>query len=191
MEIVFATSNKNKAAEIQRLLPPTILLKTLEDIGCYEEIPETADSIEGNARQKAIYVRDTYQVNCFADDTGLEVEALNGEPGIYSARYAGLQNSADDNMNLLLSNLAEHDNRSAQFRTVIALCLNGQEYVFEGLAEGEITANKSGSEGFGYDPIFKPSGFDLTFSEMTMEEKNAISHRGKAVQKLIDFLTTL
>jgi XTP/dITP diphosphohydrolase len=188
MEIVFATSNAHKAAEIQRLLPSSINVKTLKDIGCEEDIPETADTVEGNALQKANYVMDHYQTNCFADDTALEVDALNGEPGVYSARYAGPQRSAEDNMQLLLSKLEGKENRSARFRTVIALILEGKEYSFEGIVEGKISLEKSGSEGFGYDPIFIPNDYSVSFSEMSMEEKNSISHRGRAVRKLVEFL---
>ncbi|MCG8576320.1 MAG: non-canonical purine NTP diphosphatase [Flavobacteriales bacterium] len=188
MEIVFATSNAHKAAEIQRLLPSSINVKTLKDIGCEEDIPETADTVEGNALQKANYVMDHYQTNCFADDTALEVDALNGEPGVYSARYAGPQRSAEDNMQLLLSKLEGKENRSARFRTVIALILEGKEYTFEGIVEGKISLEKSGSEGFGYDPIFIPNDYSVSFSEMSMEEKNSISHRGRAVRKLVEFL---
>ncbi len=191
MEIVFATSNEHKAAEIQKLLPSGIKLKTLKDIGCDEDIPETSDTVEGNAMQKARYVASRYAVNCFADDTALEVDALDGRPGIYSARYAGEQRSADDNMNLILSQLSGINDRSARFRTVIALIVDGEEHSFEGIVEGGITEEKAGSDGFGYDPIFKPKGFEMTFSEMTMEEKNTISHRGKAVRKFVDFCQRL
>ena len=189
MEIVFATSNEYKAAEIQKLLPDHIKVQTLKDIGCQEEVPETSETVEGNASQKSNYVSDNYQVNCFADDTVLEVDALNGRPGVYSARYAGPQRSAEDNMSLLLSELQGMKNRSARFRTVISLILDGEEYLFEGVVEGVITTEKSGSDGFGYDPIFQPRGFNKTFSEMKMEEKNAISHRGRAVKKLVAFLS--
>ena len=189
MELIFATQNQNKAKEIQKLLPKNITVKTLAEIGCLEDIPETSATLEGNAKQKAVYVTTNFNVNCFADDTGLEIEALNGAPGVYSARYAGAQRNAEDNMNLVLENLTDKPNRKARFRTVISLRINGEEKEFEGIVNGEITHQKSGEKGFGYDPIFKPNGFDKTFSEMSMDEKNKISHRGIAVRKLVDYLT--
>ena len=188
MQLVFASSNKNKIFEIQSMLPESIQILSLEDIGCFEEIPETADTIEGNAILKANYVTSKYGYACFADDTGLEVAALNGEPGVFSARYAGEQRNADDNMNKLLDELFEKDNRKAQFKTVIALNINGQQELFSGIAEGEITLQKTGTKGFGYDPIFQPIGYKETFAELSLEIKNEISHRGKATQKLINFL---
>lgn len=191
MNLVFATQNENKANEIAKMLPAHIKIQTLKDIGCLEDIPETAKTLEGNASLKSQYVIENYQVNCFADDTGLEVEALDGAPGVYSARYAGSGKNADDNMDLLLKNLAELKNRKAQFRTVISLRLNGAEHQFEGVAKGVITIEKSGTEGFGYDPIFKPEGHDRTFSEMSLEEKNKISHRAKAIEQLVSFLNNL
>jgi len=187
MKLVFATNNQNKVKEIKAILGEGIELLSLKDIGCNEELLETQKTLEGNAFQKAKYVAENYNVNCFADDTGLEVEALDGEPGVYSARYAGENCNANDNMDKLLSKLYGEKNRNAKFRTVIALILGEDEYSFIGEVEGEITENKSGMEGFGYDPIFQPNGFATTFSEMTMEEKNAISHRGKAVEQLADF----
>lgn len=190
MKLVFASNNKNKIAEIQSMLPESIKILSLEDIDCLEDIPETADTIEGNAILKADYVTQKYGYDCFADDTGLEVNALNGEPGVYSARYAGEQKNADDNMNKLLDALKNEENRSAQFKTVITLNLNGKQYLFTGIAKGEITLTKTGTNGFGYDPIFKPENFDKTFAELPLEVKNTIGHRGKAVQQLIDFLTT-
>lgn len=189
MQLVFATNNKNKIKEINNLLGNSIELLSLADINCIEDIPETSDTIAGNALQKAQYVFDKYGYNCFADDTGLEIESLNGEPGIYSARYAGTQRDANDNMDKVLANLKDQTNRNAHFKTVIALINDGKESLFEGIAEGEITETKSGSEGFGYDPIFKPTGYKTTFSEMSLDEKNEISHRGKAVRLLTDFLT--
>jgi len=189
MQLVSATNNTNKIKEIKQLLPSSIQLLSLEEINCMEDIPETSPSIEGNATQKAQYIYENYGYNCFSDDTGLEIEVLNNEPGIYSARYAGEQKSADDNMNKVLSKLEGKDNRNAQFKTVIALIINGKITCFEGIVEGTITKAKSGSDGFGYDPIFKPNGFEITFSEMSLEEKNKISHRGKAVKQLADFLT--
>ena len=188
MQLVFASSNKNKIFEIQSMLPETIQILSLEDIGCMEEIPETADTIEGNAILKANYVTSKYGYDCFADDTGLEVAALNGEPGVFSARYAGEQRNSDDNMNKLLANLSDKNNRKAQFKTVIALNLNGKQELFTGIAEGEITFEKTGTKGFGYDPIFQPIGYKETFAELSLEIKNEISHRGKATQKLINFL---
>ena len=188
MKLVFASSNKNKIFEIQSMLPETIQILSLEDIGCMEEIPETADSIEGNAILKANYVTSKYGYDCFADDTGLQVAALNGEPGVFSARYAGEQRNSDDNMNKLLDNLSDENNRKAQFKTVIALNLNGKQELFTGIAEGEITFEKTGTKGFGYDPIFQPIGYKETFAELSLEIKNEISHRGKATQKLINFL---
>ena len=189
MQLVSATNNKNKIKEIKQLLPTSINLLSLEDINCLEDIPETAETIEGNAIQKAKYVYDKYKLNCFADDTGLEIDALNGEPGVYSARYAGEQKDANDNMNLVLQKLNGIENRNARFITVIALIIDGNTTCFKGIVEGFITTKKSGSEGFGYDPIFKPNGFGITFSEMSLIEKNKISHRAKAVMKLTKYLT--
>ena len=190
MKLVFASSNKNKIFEIQSMLPETIQILSLEDIGCMEEIPETADTIEGNAILKANYVTSKYGYDCFADDTGLEVAALNGEPGVFSARYAGEQRNSDDNMDKLLDNLSDKNNRKAQFKTVIALNINGKQNLFTGIAKGEITFEKTGTKGFGYDPIFQPIGYKETFAELSLEIKNEISHRGKATQKLINFLKT-
>lgn len=188
MQLVFASNNKNKIAEIQQLLPPSIQILSLEEIGCFEEIPETADTIEGNAILKANYVTQNYGYDCFADDTGLEVEALNGDPGIYSARYAGDQKDSNDNMNKLLANLKGESNRNAQFKTVITLNKNGKQILFTGIAKGRITYNKLGEKGFGYDPIFQPEGYTETFAQLSSEIKNKISHRGKATQLLITFL---
>lgn len=190
MQLVFATNNSNKVKEIQHLIPDHITVLSLKDIGCHEDIPETQDTIKGNAIQKAAYIKTQYGYDCFADDTGLEVDALHGEPGVYSARYAGLQRNADDNMNKLLANLENQDNRQAQFKTVIALHLNGKLQTFTGICKGEITKTKSGSDGFGYDPIFKADGRTQTFAEMTLEEKNLIGHRGKAVKDLVEFLNS-
>ncbi len=188
MQLVFASNNKNKIREIQNMLPAAIEILSLEAIGCHEEIPETADTIEGNAILKANYVTQKYGYDCFADDTGLEVAVLNGAPGVYSARYAGGQKNAEDNMDKLLSELKEKTDRSAQFKTVIALNLNGKQQLFTGIVEGEITHERKGTEGFGYDPIFRAQGGDRTFAELTLAEKANISHRGKAVKQLIDFL---
>lgn len=191
MELVFASNNKNKIAEIQKMLPSSISLLSLEDIGCTEDIPETADTIEGNAILKANYVTEKYGYNCFADDTGLEVDALNGAPGVYSARYAGEQKDANDNMDKLITELSNIENKTAQFKTVIALNLNGQQNLFTGIIKGTIILEKRGKKGFGYDPIFVPENHDCTFAEMEMEEKAVLSHRGIATRKLIDFLAAL
>lgn len=188
MKLVFASNNKNKIQEIQQLVPKTIQILSLEDIGCIEEIPETATTIEGNAIIKANYVTEKYGYNCFADDTGLEVEVLNGAPGVYSARYAGKQKDANDNMDKLLSELLNKSNRNANFKTVIALNLNGKQNLFTGIINGKIMDKKIGTNGFGYDPIFTANGYDKTFAELTMEEKSKISHRGIAVKELILFL---
>lgn len=188
MKLVFASNNKNKIQEIQALVPKTIQIVSLEEIGCTEDIPETADTIEGNAILKANYVTEKYGYDCFADDTGLEVEALNGAPGVYSARYAGEQKDANDNMDKLLSELKDKTNRKANFKTVIALNLNGNQNLFTGIINGKIIEEKIGTNGFGYDPIFVAEGFDKTFAELSMEEKSTISHRGIAVKELILFL---
>ena len=188
MKLVFASNNKNKIQEIQALVPNTFQILSLEEIGCTEDIPETADTIEGNAILKANYVTEKYGYDCFADDTGLEVSALNGAPGVYSARYAGEQKDANDNMDKLLSELKDKTNRKANFKTVIALNLNGNQNLFTGIINGKIIEEKIGTNGFGYDPIFVAEGFDKTFAELTMEEKSTISHRGIAVKELILFL---
>ncbi|MFV8328523.1 non-canonical purine NTP diphosphatase [Flavobacterium sp. ZS1P14] len=188
MQLVFASNNKNKILEIQSMLPDTIKILSLESIGCNEEIPETAETIEGNAILKANYITQKYGYNCFADDTGLEVDSLNGEPGVFSARYAGEQRNADDNMNKVLKALSGKNNRKAQFKTVIALNLNGKQHLFTGIARGEITLEKTGNQGFGYDPIFKPEEYQETFAQLSLDLKNKISHRGKATLQLIDFL---
>lgn len=188
MKLVFATNNPNKLLEVQDMLPDSIELQTLKAIGCEEDIEESEDTLEGNAKLKADHITVKYHHNCFADDTGLEVETLDGRPGVYSARYGGYPRDADKNMNKLLSELNGNSNRKAQFRTAIVLNLNNKQYLFEGVCKGEITTSKSGSKGFGYDPIFKPEGYDVTFAEMSAEEKNKISHRGKAIKKLVDFL---
>lgn len=188
MQLVFATNNLNKIKEVQSFIPKQIKLLSLKDIGCFEDVPETQDTIEGNAIQKAEYIIKHYGYNCFADDTGLEVKVLNGEPGVYSARYAGEQRDANDNMNLLLKNLMDKTNRQAQFKTVIALHLNGELNTFKGVCKGEITTKKQGEQGFGYDPIFKALGYTKTFAEISLNEKNKIGHRGKAVKQLVDYL---
>lgn len=188
MKLVFATNNLNKLSEIQSLVPKEIEILSLKDIDCNEELAETTPTLEGNALQKASYVFENYGYNCFADDTGLEIDALNGDPGVYSARYAGEECRAEDNINLVLQKLKGQTNRIAEFRTVIALIIDGKETFFEGNCKGEITEFRSGVEGFGYDPIFLPNGFDKTFAEMKQNEKGAISHRAKAVEKLVEFL---
>jgi XTP/dITP diphosphohydrolase len=188
MKLVFASNNKNKIQEIQALVPNTIQIVSLEEIGCFEDIPETADTIEGNAILKANYVTEKYGYDCFADDTGLEVSALNGAPGVYSARYAGEQKDANDNMDKLLSELKDKSNRKANFKTVIALNLNGKQNLFTGIINGKIIEEKIGNNGFGYDPIFVADGYEKTFAELSMEEKSTISHRGIAVKELILFL---
>ena len=191
MKIVFATNNPNKVKEVQALLPDSIQLLSLKDIECYEDIPETKETIEGNALQKANYVYDNYGYTCFADDTGLEVNALNGAPGIYSARYAGPDKNSEDNMKKLLKELSGNENRKAQFKTVIALVGIDETKTFEGICKGAITHEKHGDQGFGYDPIFRPEGYQETFAQMPLTEKNKIGHRGKAVQQLITFLSSI
>ncbi|CAM2851532.1 XTP/dITP diphosphohydrolase [Flavobacterium succinicans] len=190
MKIVFATNNENKIKEIQSMLPDNVTIVSLESIGCFEEIPETAETIEGNAIMKANYITEKYGYDCFADDTGLEIEALNNEPGVYSARYAGEQRSAEDNMNKVLHLLNDKSNRNAQFKTVICLNLKGEQYLFTGIAKGNITSEKKGEGGFGYDPIFQPENYKETFAELSLETKNKISHRGIATQSLLTFLNT-
>ena len=187
MNIVFATNNPNKIKEVQALIPSHIKLVSLKDIGCVEDLPETQHTIKGNAIQKANYIKEHYGLDCFADDTGLEVMALDGAPGVFSARYAGPMRDADANMNLLLSELASKDNRSARFKTVIAMHFQGELITFEGICEGEITTSKSGTRGFGYDPIFQPKNYNQTFAEISLDEKNRIGHRGKAVSKLVEY----
>lgn len=191
MELVFATNNSHKITEIQGILSSSFLLKNLNDINCTEDILETGATLEANAAQKSFYIYNTYHVNCFADDTGLEVDALNGEPGVHSARYAGEQRNASDNMSKLLYELGDEENRNARFRTVISLVINGTEYQFEGVVKGHITRTQSGSKGFGYDPIFVPDGYDITLAEMDLHEKNKISHRARAVKKMVQYLNQL
>ncbi len=188
MKLVFATNNPNKLSELQDLVPEGIEILSLAAINCNEELPETSPTLEGNALQKAKYVFDNYGFNCFADDTGLEIEVLSGAPGVYSARYAGVDCKAEDNMQKVLEKLEHEDNRNAKFRTVIALIIKGEENLFEGECSGKITKTKSGVQGFGYDPIFTPKGYVITFAEMSKQEKGAISHRGKAVKQLVGFL---
>lgn len=188
MKLVFASNNKNKIKEIQLLLPESIEVLSLEAIGCFEDIPETADTIEGNAKLKANYVTEKFGYNCFADDSGLEVEALNGEPGVYSARYAGEKKDDNANMDKLLAKLKDQTNRKANFKTVICLNLNGKQQLFTGIINGKIIEEKIGTNGFGYDPIFVADNYAKTFAELTLEEKSAISHRGLAVRQLVEFL---
>ncbi|PKP14415.1 MAG: non-canonical purine NTP pyrophosphatase [Bacteroidetes bacterium HGW-Bacteroidetes-3] len=187
LKLVFATNNQNKLKEVQAMLT-NFELVSLADINCVEEIPETADNLVGNAILKAKYVTEKYGLDCFADDTGLEVIALNNEPGVYSARYAGEDNNAEANMAKLLKNLENNPNRKAQFKTAIALNIQGKQFIFEGVCKGIILTEKRGDSGFGYDPIFMPDGFKTSFAEMTMNEKGNISHRGKAIEKLVTFL---
>lgn len=190
MKIVFATNNINKLKEVRQLLP-SIEIVSLQEIGCNVDIPETATTLKGNAIIKANFITKNYGLDCFADDTGLEVEALNGAPGVFSARYAGEDGNSEKNMQKLLQNLENKTNRKAQFKTVIALNLKGKQYLFEDVCKGKITQSKQGNDGFGYDPIFKPTGFNTTFAQMSLKEKGVISHRGKAVKKLISFLNNL
>ena len=189
MTLVFATNNDHKLKEVQEMLPNSIQLVSLKDINCEEDIEETATTLEGNAALKADFITQKYGMNCFADDTGLEVTALDGKPGVYSARYAGEPSNAENNMTKLLSEMAGVENRNAQFRTVICLNLDGNQYYFEGICKGTILAKKQGDQGFGYDPIFQPTGFQQSFAEMDSADKNRISHRGLAIEKLVKFLT--
>jgi XTP/dITP diphosphohydrolase len=188
MKLVFATQNENKAQEIQSLLPEYFKIITLKDIRCFDEIPETAETLEGNSLIKASFISETYNLNCFADDTGLEIEALDNRPGVYSARYAGPEKSAAANINKVLLELEGKTARNAQFRTLITLILNKSTFSFEGIVRGEIISEKRGENGFGYDPIFVPEGEVRTFAEMSLEEKNKHSHRARAFQKMIKFL---
>lgn len=188
MKILFATNNAHKLTEVQAVLGDSYTLVTPRDCGVAEEIPETQPTLEGNALQKARYLYERTGLDCFADDTGLEVEALGGAPGVHSARYATDGHDFAANNRLLLQNLAEEENRRARFRTVVALILGGREYLFEGVVEGQIIDRETGHEGFGYDPLFRPDGYDRTFAQMTTEEKNAVSHRARAVRKLAAFL---
>ncbi|MEM7106779.1 MAG: RdgB/HAM1 family non-canonical purine NTP pyrophosphatase [Bacteroidota bacterium] len=190
MQICFATNNQNKVEEIQAMLPDSIQLLSLSEVGCNEELAENQNTLEGNSHQKAEHVHKTYGVACFADDTGLEVFALDGAPGVFSARYAGIERDSTANMELLLRNLEGKEDRKAQFRTVITfVSQEGKTKQFEGVVQGIITHKAHGSQGFGYDPIFKPKGKDKTFAQMTPYEKNAISHRAVAVEKLVRYLT--
>ena len=188
MQLVFASNNKNKIKEIQLLVPSTIQILSLDDIGCTEDIAETADTIEGNAMLKANYVTEKYGYDCFADDSGLEVDALNGEPGVFSARYAGEPKNDENNIDKLLANLKDLENKKANFKTVICLNSKGKQHLFTGIIHGQIIEERIGTNGFGYDPIFVADGYQKTFAELTLEEKSNISHRGIAVKELITFL---
>ena len=198
MKIVFATNNQHKLSEVRQILGDSIEVLSLNDIGCHEDIPETGTTLEANAQQKAQYIYDHYHIDCFADDTGLEVDALGGAPGVYSARYAAvgcaatssqpIDHDSEANMTRLLNELGENNNRNARFRTVIALIQQGELHEFEGIVNGQIIRERRGGEGFGYDPIFQPDGYDQTFAELGTEVKNHISHRARATQKLADYL---
>lgn len=187
-KLVFATNNANKITEIRKMLADQFEILSLEDIGFEEDIDETSDTLEGNALIKSSLIYHKFNLNCFADDTGLEVETLDGQPGIYSARYAGVENNAEKNIQKLLDNLRDKPNRNARFRTVISLIINDKEIYFEGIVNGQISKIKKGRMGFGYDPVFIPNGYKKTFAEMDLDEKNKISHRAIAIQKLINYL---
>ena len=189
IDLLFATSNKNKVIEIKKVLPKEFNIKSLDDIGFCEEVPENENTIEGNAIFKANYIYKKYNLNVFADDTGLEVDSLNGKPGVHSARYAGISKNSSDNINKLLKKLKNKKNRKARFKTIIALILNSKIHTFEGVVEGIITKKPKGENGFGYDPVFIPRGYTKTFGELSLEEKNSISHRSLAMNKLIDFIS--
>ncbi len=190
-KIVFATNNQHKLDEVKKITEGLTEIVSLSEINCFDDIPETADTLEGNALQKARYVKEKFGFDCFADDTGLEVEALDNAPGVYSARYAGPDHNSESNMKLLLKNMEGITNRNARFRTVIALLMDGKEYLFDGIVEGVIIHEKRGNSGFGYDPVFVPNGYNETFAQLGSDIKNNISHRAKAVLKLHDFLTKL
>lgn len=188
-QLVFATNNPHKVDEVRNKLSGLFEIRTLSEIGCVEDIPETSDTLQGNAAQKSHYLHEHFHCDCFADDTGLEVEALNGAPGVYSARYAGPGKDSEANIDKLLAELEGKENRRARFRTVISLILDGQEHFFEGIVTGTILTERHGTNGFGYDPVFQPDGYDRSFAELSMDEKNKISHRGRATEKLIQFLS--
>ncbi|NNL03604.1 MAG: non-canonical purine NTP diphosphatase [Eudoraea sp.] len=191
MDLVFATHNTNKLKEVGLLLPKNIRLISLEDLGCSEEIPETATTLEANAQLKADYITKHYGISCFADDTGLIIDALNGAPGVFSARYAGEEKDSEKNIEKVLFDLMNITSRTARFKTVIALNINSKRILFDGVVEGKITTEKRGAAGFGYDPIFVPTTYDQTFAELPLQIKNEISHRGKALQKLIKYLSKI
>jgi XTP/dITP diphosphohydrolase len=188
IELVFATNNPHKLREIGKLAGEYIRIHSLSDLGCYDNIPETSNTLQGNASQKSWFIYNKFGKNCFADDTGLEVESLNGRPGAYSARYAGPEHNPENNIIKLLDELKQYENRKAQFRTVISLVLDGKEYFFEGIVKGKILFEKHGDKGFGYDPVFLPDGQNKSFAEMNLEKKNFISHRARAIESLIQFL---
>lgn len=190
-KLVFATNNAHKLEEVKAVTGDSFDIVSLKEIGCFDDIPETADTLEGNALLKARYIKDHFGFDCFADDTGLEIEALNNEPGVYSARYAGSECDPEANMDKVLTKMENEENRKARFRTVFALILDGKEYLCEGKVEGAIRRERSGAKGFGYDPIFEPEGYDITFAEMSQDEKNEISHRGRGMRKLIELLNGL
>lgn len=189
INLIFATSNQNKVLEIQKILPKKFNIKSLKDLNYFEDVPENETTIEGNAIFKAKYIYEKFNINVFADDTGLEVEALNGEPGVHSARYAGKTRNSEKNIKKLLKNLKNIKNRNARFKTVIALIIDNKLHIFSGIVEGYILDSPKGNNGFGYDPIFCPNGFDKSFAELTLKEKNLISHRSLAMKKLIDFIS--
>ena len=189
INLIFATSNQNKVLEIQKILPKKFNIKSLKDLNFFEDVPENETTIEGNAIFKAKYIYEKFNINVFADDTGLEVEALNGEPGVHSARYAGTTRNSEKNIKKLLKNLKNIKNRNARFKTVIALIIDNKLHIFSGIVEGYILDSPKGNNGFGYDPIFCPNGFDKSFAELTLKEKNLISHRSLAMKKLIDFIS--
>jgi len=189
MELVFATNNAHKLEEVQQMVGDKFVLKSLADIGCDDDIPETGVTFQENAKQKTDYLFQKYSIDCFGDDSGLEIDALNGEPGVYSARYSGSRDM-EKNIDLVLEKLQGQEDRKARFKTVISLFLQGEQFFFEGTVEGRIIAGRTGTAGFGYDPIFIPDGYDQTFAEMSLEEKNKISHRSKAVSKLVEFLNS-
>ncbi|RNC89793.1 MAG: non-canonical purine NTP diphosphatase [Allomuricauda sp.] len=191
MQLVFATHNQHKFQEVKAMVPTNIQLLSLKDLGLLDDIPETGKTLAENAQIKADFITQKFNIDCFADDTGLVIEVLDGEPGVYSARYAGTEKDDDANMQKVLAKLKDHLNRGAHFKTVFALNLGKKKYLFEGIVHGEIITEKRGNEGFGYDPIFKPSGYEKTFAELTLETKNKISHRAKAMQQLIDFLSNM
>ena len=188
MKLVFATNNLNKLTEVQNMLSDSIEILSLKDIHCFDEVKETESTLEGNAQLKANYITNKFGINCFADDTGLEVDSLDGKPGVHSARFAGEPSNSENNMRKLLMDLETKTNRKSQFRTVVSLNINDKKFLFEGICKGEILKEKQGEKGFGYDPIFKPEGFLESFAVMSIEEKNKISHRGIAIQKLVEFL---
>ncbi len=189
MELVFASNNQHKVEEMQAIAGRDLILKSLNDIGCFDDIPETGNTFAANAGQKSRYIYERYHLDCFGDDSGLEIDALQGEPGVYSARYSGSRDF-EQNMQLVLDRLGDRSDRKARFKTVISLILKGEEYLFEGTVEGSITRKRAGSQGFGYDPIFQPDGYPVTFAEMDIAEKNRISHRAKAMEKMLTFLKT-